>query len=930
MSTYNVELTVEAAQNNQGIIAANNHGHQHNHYHGYDAEEAEAATSIRIRDHFFLSDPVIDRQVLQAAKGKRVPGTLEWIYNNDVYNAWLSGDCLGLWITGSPGKGKTMLAMHLTLQLETGLIPRSANNSRSLSQSESADKGPIRPVYAFFCRSDDEKRNSAVAVLRGMIYQILSNEPTLANIISKDMEGEKKSRSTLTSKEALWLVLEKLITNVSAPVSYCILDGLDECDQDSITFLRRKILGLCGAGRDSTTAARLRWLIISRDVGDLHDFSRISLDHHHREVDQDIQRVVTYTFENMVSVIMDEECKARLMDGVLDGAGGTFLWAGYIAHELMQRKTKSEFIQTLHNLPKDLNALYDRMLRDIPQEDREMCAALLRWVTLALEPLDLVDLAEALEIRGTPETTALEELDVWIRKCGHILQVSDTKIGLVHQSAKDYLLETQAKDPDLAIFQVTTIDGHYVIASRCIGYLEKSKVSTYTVFDAPTWQGRMLNLSSQTALQRDRAKCAFFAYALDHWAQHVQLSSTKFSALATEYPSFFSNASGICTQSINCRQDHFRRFVPDDKHVMRIAIREGLLQWTKYIHAKRHFKDLRSPSYRMKWKKDAVMTAINWGYLDIVTWLLDIGCDVNTISYAESDFGLKRLPLVLHAFKCKRYDIVDLLVQRGALLYGKPVHPENVQRMRSHGYDTAENWLRVFIEHFMRYSQRASVLGAYEWTLHCIWSGKFSLVSQLKPASMQFPSRYKGDVGPSCVLEAALIGKVLDDSVHDIWQHLVEKAVLEDQLFRQMHGTAGHGHSTRKCNAPRLAIMEGNASALRTLLRHEFFIIALHSDRHTWSEAFKQHSSHPEIIPLLIDRGAATIDELLAAVIRLEYAIAETLLSKGFDPNAESHVYLQFVPLADWDVAPMTPLNYAERIQDDRMVALLQRFGAKR
>lgn len=217
MSTANIGLTVEAAPNNHGIIAAYNYGDQHNHYHNYDTGKTNIDSSIQLRDRFFLSDPVIDRQVLHEAKGTRVPGTFDWIHGNDAYCTWLSGSSSVLWITGSPGKGKAMMAMYLATQLERSVASGTLTNDHDLSvprrpvprshsssiQPENASKDTIQRVYAFFCRSDDEKRNSAVAVLRGLIYQILSSEPNLASLLNTEMEAENKSTSTLASREAL-------------------------------------------------------------------------------------------------------------------------------------------------------------------------------------------------------------------------------------------------------------------------------------------------------------------------------------------------------------------------------------------------------------------------------------------------------------------------------------------------------------------------------------------------------------------------------------------------------------------------------------------------------------------------------------------------------------------------------------------------------
>ncbi|KAF2006536.1 hypothetical protein P154DRAFT_422056, partial [Amniculicola lignicola CBS 123094] len=74
------------------------------------------------------SSPIPPRESLISAKGTRVAGTCEWITHNESYRAWLNADSDSsgsnrdgtrlLWISGGPGKGKTMLSVFLTEELE--------------------------------------------------------------------------------------------------------------------------------------------------------------------------------------------------------------------------------------------------------------------------------------------------------------------------------------------------------------------------------------------------------------------------------------------------------------------------------------------------------------------------------------------------------------------------------------------------------------------------------------------------------------------------------------------------------------------------------------------------------------------------------------------------------------------------------------------
>src|SRR6266702_5260426 len=71
------------------------------------------------RNALYLTNPHVDRENLRSAKRTRVAGTCEWIRNNSMYQSWLDGNTQLLWISGGPGKGKTMLSIFLTEELES-------------------------------------------------------------------------------------------------------------------------------------------------------------------------------------------------------------------------------------------------------------------------------------------------------------------------------------------------------------------------------------------------------------------------------------------------------------------------------------------------------------------------------------------------------------------------------------------------------------------------------------------------------------------------------------------------------------------------------------------------------------------------------------------------------------------------------------------
>lgn len=102
-----------------------------------------------------------------------------------------------------------------------------------------AEKLPEDPLFAcedatpayFFCDSSSEKHRTAASVLRGLVYQTLQKHPpSLGPLVSK-YRGHKDK--LFSSFDALWSVLME-IGNSSGLKLYCIIDALDECDDEAI------------------------------------------------------------------------------------------------------------------------------------------------------------------------------------------------------------------------------------------------------------------------------------------------------------------------------------------------------------------------------------------------------------------------------------------------------------------------------------------------------------------------------------------------------------------------------------------------------------------------------------------------------------------------------------------------------------------------
>ncbi|KIL90446.1 hypothetical protein FAVG1_06178 [Fusarium avenaceum] len=452
--------------------------------HTYQGRESE------FLDILFVTDPRGDRASLQSTKGHIVEGTCSWITNTPIYRSWLSnsGVSRGLIIQGDPGKGKTMLAIYLTEQLER------------LAECMSTET-----VLYFFCNRGNINANSATAVLRGLIWQLCRLRPQLMCYGLDKVASLHDERMALAtgSVEKLWQIFNAMIRDPSAGTVTCVLDGLDECDESSADALIDKFSELLSP--TNTDHWNVRVLITRRSAqghaDDPNSFPTLCLDSKFHESNvQDVQRYI----ETSVHKIAQEyqwprEIQDQVQDALSKKTEGSFLWATLSTH--YAKEMPHDLITSyLDNVSEDVTPIYEKILLDIPP-----------YHPLTLEELDVLT-----AIQDSNSETGLENLKACIKHCGRLLatkyETRKTSAGhetvqtiqLFHPSVGDYLLRITAdKDVDLEIFRRVPDNDHERLASRCLDIMNE---------ELPAW--------SEGKLEGD---CILsLPYATRFWFRHLR------------------------------------------------------------------------------------------------------------------------------------------------------------------------------------------------------------------------------------------------------------------------------------------------------------------------------------------------------------------------------------------------------------------------
>jgi hypothetical protein len=384
-------------------------------------EIASASDGKECLQHLFKSDPRMDKKRIEEAKGGLLTESYNWVLENRNFKQWCSDEHIRLlWIKGDPGKGKTMLLC--------GII-------NELNRSESH-----RVVY-FFCQATDSRLNSAEGVLRGLLYSLAVQQPSLIPHIRR---YHTHAGTNLFEDANAWLALSEIFTSVARdptlPKTYLIIDALDECAEGLTKLLNfiAEAMPLC---------LSVKWLISSRNLFSIEQKfdktgCKIKLD---LELNADsVSAAVNIFIKQKVSDLAnrkdyDRETEEAVLEYLYSNADNTFLWVALVYQNLEEVKPWN-VIAKLSIFPPGLDSLYAQMMKQIiDSDDADLCKRILASAVVFYRPVTLTELTSLVDIPKTISRN-LKWLAQIISLCGSFLTVRGDVIYFVHQSAKDYLL----------------------------------------------------------------------------------------------------------------------------------------------------------------------------------------------------------------------------------------------------------------------------------------------------------------------------------------------------------------------------------------------------------------------------------------------------------------------------------------------------------
>ncbi|KAL7936950.1 hypothetical protein V8C35DRAFT_320598 [Trichoderma chlorosporum] len=442
---------------------------------------------ITVRDHL-------------VTEANQNPGNCGWILQQPKIQSWARCDRATQFavLHGCVGSGKSVLAT----QIETFL--RSSNQSM---------------VAAHFCTYLYPESINYNYIMRSMMIRIMRTDPELIALAYDWLILKKKIPNNAVLNQLLRLLVEALETSPSQQKAlHIIIDGLDECDDDTAANVVRTLDRLI-ATASSSGAIVLKVLLctqmtpaVAKIVKRKHQVSLSDEKHHLDKAiwDYSLQRINAIR-SNLNQLRITDEDVTAMASQITQKADGMFLWAKlvmqYISKNLFYRR--DEVLEAANTLPRELSQFYGRILSRITANFDERSvrriSAVLSWIAFAKRPLRSAELLSALAFDVGYEQVDELVPSYILERCEPLIQKqSDSSYSFVHVSVRDFI---QSSDSALSITENESQRRHGLAT---VNYL----LNSHEIFSSSYPE-------SERTLRVLRGLHGFHIYATAYWIDYL-------------------------------------------------------------------------------------------------------------------------------------------------------------------------------------------------------------------------------------------------------------------------------------------------------------------------------------------------------------------------------------------------------------------------
>ncbi|KAJ5903859.1 hypothetical protein N7504_006242 [Penicillium tannophilum] len=525
---------------------------------------------------------------------KRVSETGKWFLENDKFLDWRENEGPDLlWMSAKPGSGKSVLAKTM---IDEGLVTLS-------HQKPSA-------VCYFFFKDISPYQRSALSAMSAILHQLFSAFPSLVKhaLLPYNLSGKE----LLNLFNPMFDILCQAATDPTVGQIVCVLDALDECNEDDQILLIETITNFYHRSKDDSRVddrPKLKFLLTSRPYSQIlsqfHDLIKeaptihLSGDLESEKIRDEIDLVIDVRVPKLATDKgFDEEATNYLLKVLHTVDNRTYLWLSLIMEEIRLSErpaNKRELQKIISGLPRSLIDAYDAILRRCRHPD--LARQLLHIILAAREPLAVDDMKIATALANDFEYRSYEEIgtersdafEMRIKNvCGLLVTIDNGFVFLIHQTAKEFLIKDDdtSHKSDTWKHSFSPLDSEILLAKICISLLSFTHFSKapLTIDDN---DDEPIKRVSEYAKNHP-----FLEYAAINWAEHCQ------KAKLDSNPKWMSSILSLC--SVN---------------------KPAFMTWYAIYQ--------RLGRKRVPWKMTSLNIAAQFDFLNVLASLLESGEDPN-------------------------------------------------------------------------------------------------------------------------------------------------------------------------------------------------------------------------------------------------------------------------------------------------------------
>ncbi|KAF3927622.1 Ankyrin-2 [Arthrobotrys entomopaga] len=334
------------------------------------------------------------------ANDVRVENTCKWLLERDEYLQWKqeSNETKLLWIHGPPGSGKSILC------------------STAIKDLLDSHPGTHNVAY-YFCSARFENTRDPESIARSWVQQLLWDD--FAHREASEYYSKQKT-GTRASMHDVWELFTKISQRMQDCI--CVLDGLDECFKTGQAMAHKatmnRWLDFLMKLEQHAKGTKVRILLVSRDEPDIrqnlsswksHGMLPIQvteLEIKSEYTRSDIELFARRSVQDALAYSdppISDDTILKLSALAAEKSKGMFLYITLLRTRLEEyigngrtEESLSEAVDELGDYDEAYGRILD-MIQAYKGEKRVRAEAVLRWVLFAARPLQMQELAEALE-----------------------------------------------------------------------------------------------------------------------------------------------------------------------------------------------------------------------------------------------------------------------------------------------------------------------------------------------------------------------------------------------------------------------------------------------------------------------------------------------------------------------------------------------------